>query len=145
MKTILETTQLEFDKSDFLIDLVEHENGQLYIEIVQTILNTNKKAESIKINPSVLSDIIKVLQNYQTKLPKESKLEIKHITEIDQEKIQSSYLKGVTIKDLAMRFEQTSELIEMVLRNKGIEIVENTLPKPKFWRNKKNWKKRKRK
>jgi len=71
MKTILETTQLEFDKSDFLIDLVEHENGQLYIEIVQTILNTNKKAESIKINPSVLSDIIKVLQNYQAKLPKE--------------------------------------------------------------------------
>ena len=69
MKTILETTQLEFDKSDFLIDLVEHENGQLYIEIVQTILNTNKKAESIKINPSVLSDIIKVLQNYQAKLP----------------------------------------------------------------------------
>ena len=138
MKTILETTQLEFDKSDFLIDLVEHENGQLYIEIVQTILNTNKKAESIKINPSVLSDIIKVLQNYQAKLPKESKLELKHITENDQEKIQSSYLKGVSIKDLVMRFEQTSELIEMVLRNKGIEIVENTLPKPKFWRNKKN-------
>jgi predicted RND superfamily exporter protein len=145
MKTILETTQLEFDKSDFLIDLVEHENGQLYIEIVQTILDTNKKAESIKINPSVLSDIIKVLQNYQAKLPKESKLEIKHITENDQEKIQSSYLKGVSIKDLAMRFEQTPELIEMILRNKGIEIVENTLPKPKFWRNNKNWKKRKRK
>lgn len=145
MKTILETTQLEFDKSDFLIDLVEHENGQLYIEIVQTILNTSKKAESIKINPSVLSDIIKVLQNYQIKLPKESKLKIKHITEIDQEKIQSSYLKGVTIMDLAMRFEQTFELIEMVLRNKGIEIVENTLPKPKFWRNNKNCKKRKRK
>lgn len=28
MKTILETTQLEFDKSD----LVEHDNGQLYFE-----------------------------------------------------------------------------------------------------------------
>jgi hypothetical protein len=38
MKTILETTQLEFDKSTFLIDLVEHGNGQLYVEIVQTIL-----------------------------------------------------------------------------------------------------------
>ena len=145
MKNILETTQLEFDKSDFLIDIVEHDNGQLYIEIVQTILNTNKKPESIKINPSVLSDIIKVLQNYQAKLPKESKLKIKHLTEIDQEKIQSSYLKGVAIKDLAMRFEQTSELIEMILRNKGIEIVENTLPKSKYWRNNKNRKKRKQK
>lgn len=141
MKTILETTQLEFDRSDFLIDLVEHETGQLYIEIVQTILDTNKKSESIKINPSVLSHIIKVLQNYQAKLPRESILDIKHITENDQEKIQSSYLKGVSIKDLAMRFEQTSELIEMILRNKGIEIVENTLPKPKVWHNYKNWKK----
>lgn len=145
MKKILETTQFEFDKSDFLIDLVEHDNGKLYIEIVQTILNTNKKAESIKINPSVLSDIIKVLQNYQAKLPKESNLEIKHITELDQEKIQQNYLKGVSIKDLAMQSDQKPELIEMILRNKGIEIVENKLPKPKFWRNKKNWKNRKRK
>lgn len=145
MKKILETTQLEFDKSDFLIDLVEHDNGKLYIEIVQTILNTNKKAESIKINPSVLSDIIKVLQNYQAKLPKESNLEIKHITELDQEKIQQNYLKGVSIKDLAMQSDQKPELIEMILRNKGIEIVENKLPKPKFWRNKNNWKNRKRK
>ncbi|CAZ97533.1 MULTISPECIES: hypothetical protein [Zobellia] len=145
MKTILETTQLEFDKSNFLIDLVEHSNGRLYIEIVQTILNTNKKSKTLKINPSVLSDIIKVLQNYQAKLQKESNPELKYITESDQEKIQQNYLKGVSIKDLAMLFDQKPELIEMILRNKGIEIVENTMPKPKFWRNYKNRKKRKRK
>lgn len=134
MKTIIETTQLEFDKSDFLIDLVKHGNGKLYIEIVQTILGSNKKSESIKINPTVLSDIIKVLQGYQTKLPPKSELELKHITEIDQEKIQNNYLKGVTIKDLAMQFDQEPELVEMILRNKGIEIVENTMPKPKYWK-----------
>ncbi|MDO6518601.1 hypothetical protein [Zobellia uliginosa] len=145
MKTILETTQLEFDKSNFLIDLVEHSNGRLYIEIVQTILNTNKKSKTLKINPSVLSDIIKVLQIYQEKLQKESNPEIKYITESDQEKIQQNYLKGVSINDLAMLFDQKPELIEMILRNKGIEIVENTMPKPKFWRNYKNRKKRKRK
>lgn len=144
MKTIIETTQLEFDKSDFLIDLVKHDNGKLYVEIVQTILDSNKKPESIKINPSVLSDIIRVLQSYQTKLPQKSELDLKHITEIDQQKIQSNYLKGVTIKDLAMQFDQETELIEMILRNKGIEIVENTLPKPKFWRHKTKTKKRKR-
>ncbi len=38
MKDIIETTQLEFDKSAFLIDLVKHENGELYIEIIQTIM-----------------------------------------------------------------------------------------------------------
>ncbi len=37
MKEILETTQLEFDKSAFLIDLVKHQSGNLYIEITQTI------------------------------------------------------------------------------------------------------------
>lgn len=41
MKMILETTQIEFDKSDFLIDLVEQDTDQLYVEIVQTILNTS--------------------------------------------------------------------------------------------------------
>ena len=115
----------------------------LYVEIVQTILNTNKKAESIKINPSVLSDIIKVLQNYQTKLPKESYLKTKYTSGLDQEKIQQNYLKGISIKDLAILYDQKPELIEMMLRNKGIEIIENKLPKSKFWRNKKNWKNRK--
>lgn len=143
MKTIIETTQLEFDKSDFLIDLVKHDNGQLYIEIAQKILNTDKKSESIKINPSVLSDILKVLQNYQAKLPKESISEIKHITEFDQKKIQDRYLKGVSIKDLVLQFDQTHELIEMILRNRGVEIVENKIPKS--WYYKRNYKRKRKK
>ena len=69
-------------------------------------------------------------------------MDLKHITEIDQQKIQSNYLKGVTIKDLAMQFDQETELIEMILRNKRIEIVENKLPKQKYWRYKTNRKKR---
>lgn len=144
MKTIIETTQLEFDKSDFLIDLVKHDNGKLYIEIIQTILDSNKKSESIKINPTILSDIIKVLQSYQAKLPQKSEPKLKHIVEIDKQKIQSSYLKGVTIKDLAMQFDQEPELIGMILRNNGIEIVENEMPKPKFWRHNNKREKRKR-
>jgi len=143
MKTIIETTQLEFDKSSFLIDLVKHENGLLYIEIVQTIRGTDTINQSIKINPTVLSDIVKVLQNYQAKIPYKPDANNKHITDIEQKKIQERYLKGVTLKDLALQFDQSEELIEMILRNKGIEIVENELPKPLFVRNKKRWGKRK--
>ena len=134
MKTIIETKQLEFDKSDFLIDLVEHSNGMLYIEIVQSIFDSKNEKNSIKINPSVLSDIIKVLQNYQAKIPKKANLKNKHITDSEQTKIQERYLKGVTVEDLAMQFDKSPELIEMILRNKEIEIVENKLPKPKYWR-----------
>jgi len=144
MKTIIETTQLEFDKSDFLIDLVKHDNGLLYIEIVQTIMDSKIMNNSIKINPTILTDIIKVLQNYQAKIPNKSEIKNKHITDSGQQKIQERYFKGVSIKDLAMQFDQTSELIEMVLRNKGIEIAENELPKPKFWRKNNKWNKRKR-
>jgi len=144
MKTILETTLLEFDKSDFLIDLVKHENGLLYIEIIQSIIDSNIEKSSIKINPIGLSDIIKVLQNYQGKIPNQTDLKNKQITDLEQEKIQERYLKGITVRDLAMQFDQTIELIEMILRNKGIEIVGNELPKQKFSRKsyqRKKWKK----
>ena len=144
MKTIIETTQLEFDKSDFLIDLVEHENGLLYIEITQSIIGSKNEKSSIKINPTVLSDIIKVLQNYHAKIPNRFGLKNKHITDIEQQKIQEQYLKGISIKDLAMQLDQTPELIKMILRNKGIEIVGNKLPKSKFWRKNYSRKKRKR-
>lgn len=129
MKRILETTRLKSAKSDFLIRLVQHDHGHLYVEIEQTIHSTNQKPETIKINPSILSDIIKVLQNYHESLQGASNLGTKPTSEIDQKKIQERYLKGVTIKDLAMQFDQTSEHIEIILRNRGFEIVENELPK----------------
>ena len=134
MKEILETTQLEFDKCAFLIDLVKHESGLLYIEIVQTINDNSKDGQTIKINPSVLSDIIKVLQNYQAKIPGKIDKQTKHITEEDKQKVQDRYLKGVSLKDLAIQFDQSEELIEMVLRNRGIVIVPNEMPKPKLMR-----------
>jgi hypothetical protein len=91
----------------------------------------------------VLSDIIKVLQNYHAKIPNKSGLKNKHITDLEQQKIQEQYLKGVSIKDLAMQFDQTPELIKMILTNKGIEIVGNKLHRSKFWR--KNYSRKKKK
>ena len=134
MKEIIETTQLEFDKSAFLIDLVKHESGSLYIEIVQTINNNSKDGQTIKINPSVLSDFIKILQNYEAKIPGKIDHHTKHITEEDKQKIQDRYLIGVSLKDLALQFDQSEELIEMVLRNRGIQIISNEIPKVIRWR-----------
>lgn len=137
MKEILETTQLEFDKSAFLIDLVKHESGKLYIEIVQTINLDQKSSQSIKINPSILTDLLRVLQNYQAKISNSESFSKKHLTDIDQKKIQEYYFKGISIKELALQFDQTAELIEMILRNKGIQIVSNKLPKRQSWRKRK--------
>ncbi|MGB0998909.1 MAG: hypothetical protein ACPG4W_06170 [Flavobacteriales bacterium] len=132
MKKKLDTFQLEFDKSGFLIDLLEHDTGQLCIEIIQTIFDSKEKAESIKINPSVLSDLIRVLKTYQDRLPQVSNLENKYITEYDQYVMKNSYLKGVPVEDLAMLYGYTPEIIKMILRNKGLKIVENKMSKSFF-------------
>jgi len=128
MKEVLETTQLEFDKSAFLIDLIKHDSGLLYIEISQTIFEDINHAHSIKINPVVLSDIIKVLQNYHARIAKNVAVYSRHLTEDDQQKIQDRYLRGVSIKDLVLQFDQSKELIEMILRNKEIQIDSSKMP-----------------
>jgi hypothetical protein len=136
MKKIIETTQLEFDRSFFLIDLIKHDSGLLYIEISQTIFEDIYHAHSIKINPVVLSDIIKVLQNYHAIIAKNTDVYSKHLTDDIQQKIQDRYLRGVSIKDLILQFDQSKELIEMVLRNKGIQI-DTIEMSPRYWKKRK--------
>lgn len=135
MKEIIETIQLEYDKSNFLIDLARHTNGKLYIEILQTIQTKDEKGiqHQIKINPSVLSDIIEVLQNYLEIVPKHQLRTQQSLLKNDKEEIQGRYLKGVSMEDLAIQFDCPKNLIENVLRNRGIAIVSNKIPKPKRW------------
>lgn len=128
MKEILKTTQLEFDKSSFLIDLIELNTEKIYIEITQTINAENKDVQIIKINPTILSDILDVLQKYQSDIFDRNIARKLILTEKEQNKIQDRYLKGVSINELAIQFEETEENIEMILRNKGIEIESNELP-----------------
>lgn len=137
MKEVKETTLLEFHKSAFLIDLVEHDSGSLYIEITQSIKNDKKGEQQIKINPSIIEDLIRVLKNYKAKIPKKTKTQTNYISDVDQKSIQNRYLKGVPISGLALQFDQTEEIIEMVLRNRGISIVSNEPPK---YRKRRRWK-----
>jgi hypothetical protein len=137
MEEIIETKQLEFDKSTFLLDLVKHSNGNLYVEIIQTINNNETVQSSIKINPSVLSDIIQVLQYYESKTRKRKNIESDYLTKDENKKIIDRYLKGVSIKDLSLQFDKSEDLIEMILRNKEIKIVSQEIPKKKYWRKRK--------
>ncbi|HLS29479.1 MAG TPA: hypothetical protein VK021_01340 [Flavobacteriaceae bacterium] len=141
MKTIIDTVQLEYDETDILIDLVQQNNGFFYIEIVQTSTTLNDATtQRIKLSSLILTDLLKTLQNFHAKLPKTADSNNKHLTDIDQQKIQEIYLKGVPIKDIALQLGQTTELIEMVLRNKGLEIISNE--PPKSWKRKYYRKKR---
>jgi len=137
MEEIVKTVHLEYEKSAFLIDLVKHNNGQLFVEIVQTINSENKIVQSIKINPSILPEIINVLLDYQTEFTTKPKSKTLELSYDDQQKIQDRYLKGVPIKDIAMQYGRSPKLIEMILRNRGIEIVSNKIPYFNKWKKRK--------
>lgn len=145
MEEILKTTLLEFEKSVFIIDLIKHDSGKQYIRILQTIQDeeTNNK-RAIKINPSLLSELLKVLNAYQELIPdnkekqqpkqttqdtETTKFRARAFTESDKTEIQNRYLKGVSIADLTIQFDCKAELIEQVLRNNNIVIVDNNPPK----------------
>ncbi len=130
-KKIIKTKQLEQEKSFFSIDLMKHESGFLYVEIDQEFKLTQKRA-SIKINPLILSDIIQTLQEFYEELPKNLDIHKKHITNEDQEIIVNRYLKGVSLVDIALQFDQNIDFIKMILRNKNIEITNNKYEYPRW-------------
>ena len=129
MKSILESTQLETSEKNYIVDLIQ-QNNSITVEIIQNNVTTSDDEQSrIKIASSLLSELIKTLENYHAKLPTNTLLTNEHLSELDKQSIERNYLRGVPLKNLALQFNQSIALIEMVLRNRGIEIVDNALPK----------------
>ena len=136
MQEIIKTTLLEYDKSTFLVDLVKHDNGQLFITIEQTVHVGSDKdiSQVIKINPAIVQDLIEVLSIYQTSLPKVSKQDKTYFTGEKQQEIVKRYLKGVALKDIALQFDMNESIITQILENNSIKIVSNEMTKPKHYR-----------
>jgi DNA-binding NarL/FixJ family response regulator len=127
-KNIIETVQLEYDKSAFLIDLVQHRSGNVYVEIVQTIHDDGQSSpRTIKINPTVLSDLIHVLERYRDQLqaPSKTPASYNYLSDQLQEEIEKRYLKGIDPKDIALQTDLDEDTIESVLRNKGLFIIKD--------------------
>ena len=137
MKELIDTTLLEFEKSGYLIDLVKHQSGQLYVEVEQHIYDELEGKRVIKINASVLPDLINVLQKYRALLPQAKDTNTLYITERQQVDIQRNYLKGIPIESLSLQTGIKVDLIEMILRNKGIYLVSEKEGKPRYWRRRK--------
>lgn len=139
MEEIIKSTLLEYEKSTFIIDLIKHKSGKNYINVQQNI--EGKNSQELKINLSVLTDIISILKNYQKELTAPaSKLSKSYFLEEKQKLVVERYFKGVIIEDLALQFDCSKQIIEQILFNKGIEIVDNNQPIQK-----KNFRYRKRK
>ncbi|MBW6491977.1 MAG: hypothetical protein K0B15_12375 [Lentimicrobium sp.] len=128
MENIIKSTILEYDKSTFLIDLRRHKSGKLYLAIKQMVEGISDY-NILKINYSLLSDLIYVLMDYNNEVLKEPVNNTKlYFSQEKQKEIVSRYLKGVPIEDLSMQFDCKQLIIEQILRNKQIAIVNNKLP-----------------
>ena len=138
MENILKSTLLEYEKSAFIIELVEHNSGNQYIKIQQTISDENsEKLRAIKLNPALLADFIKVLATYQGIIPDtytpqfailEDITKSKYLSIEQQSEVRRRYLIGVSIADLSLQFDCSESLILNILTSAGIEIVSNKIP-----------------
>lgn len=137
MKQLIQTTHLEYNKSSFLIDLVEHDSGLLYVEIHQTIFANEKSKNHIKINPASIGEIIETLQKYEKLLPAAQQKNRTLSIQQKHQKIQDRYLRGLPINDLAVQFDETEEAIIKILTDQGIKMVNLKPPRNKWWKRKK--------
>lgn len=131
MKEILETTQLEFDKSSFLIDLVRHQTGRRYIEITQNIHNQRNRGRVIQLNPQVVDQLVEVLQRYQKQLTQPRSNKRLSVSKSRQQKVQDRYFKNVPINEIGMQLGLSEREVEAILRKRGIQIVPFKIP---FWK-----------
>lgn len=129
MEEVLNSKMLEYDKSTFLIDLVKHRSGLDYVKIQQSIEGSNSFQE-LKINFSVLSDLIVILESFKKEISQsQNQINKGYFNEDKQKLVVERYLKGIPLPDLSLQFDCNVEIIKQILFNKEIEIVDNKMPR----------------
>lgn len=133
---LLHSIIIEYEKSTFFVEMLEHTNGQEYVTIEQIIHfdNEDHHSKTIRINPVALDNIILALIEMGTKLSarKREKMFSKKV----QQEIVRRYLKGVDINDLILQFGGDKEAISKALLMNDVEIVSPEVPKysPNRWK-----------
>lgn len=144
MEQIERTVFFEIGKSTYLADIIK-DNSKKYIKLTHTVNEgINKVQYSIKINPTILENLIVALTEFKEDYFKHIQSDGWQVNAKDQQKIISGYLKGVPIKELAMRFDTKVTLLESILRNNKIELIDVNTPSYKNpnpyskWKNSRN-------
>jgi hypothetical protein len=139
MDELVRSKKLQFEKSNLFIQIYKQESGIEYIKIIQNIGNDTKS--SILINPNNLEGIIDTLINFKEEIALNQKIEDKYfIKEEDRQNIISTFLKGITIKDLSLQFRYNEEEIRDLLIKNEIEIIEGIKIIPNKWKFKRKYK-----
>lgn len=137
MDKLIKSQRIEGEKSSHLVQLYQHRSGEHYIQLEQTIFGQAGK-HTVKINPAQLLAIIDTLGIYAEELSfliDNSSRDI--IKKEDQQKIISTFLRGVTIKDLSLQFRYKETAIKDLLIKNDIEIIEGIKINEPKWKLKK--------
>jgi len=124
-----ENWEASFRQFRYQINLLKHENGRQYIEISQIKGEMATELKIIQFHPTLLAEIIDRLKDLQDKYLMTERKGKNLISEADAERITTHYLKGVSIRDLAVQTGKQVKDISMMLQNRGIAIVSNEVPK----------------
>jgi hypothetical protein len=141
MDELVRSKKLQFEKSNYFIQIFKQETGIEYIKIIQNIGNDVKS--SILINPNNLDGIIDTLISFKEEIALNQKNDDKFfIKEEDKKAIINTFLKGITIKDLSLQFRYKEDTIKDLLVKNEIEIIEGINIKTHFHEKRKFWKRK---
>lgn len=131
MDLILDTITLEYEKSIFIVDLMKHETGEVYVSVTQTIIESQQK-QKLKINKDAIVDITFALQHFNKKIfTNKTRTSESYFTDEKIKSIIQLYMKGLTFESLALAFNCTAKMIKEIIANERIELVDNSFPKEK--------------
>lgn len=141
MDELVRSKKLQFEKSNYFIQIYKQETGIEYIKIIQNIGNDVKS--SILINPNNLDGIIDTLINFKEEIALNQKIDDNYFIKVEDKKsIINTFLKGITIKDLSLQFRYKEDAIRDLLVKNEIEIIEGINIKTNFHEKRKFWKKK---
>lgn len=135
MDKLIKSQRIEGEKSSHLVQLYQHLSVDHYVQLEQTIFGQSER-HTIKINPAQLLAIIDTLGIYAEELSfLIDNFSRDIIKKEDQQKIISTFLRGVRIKDLSLQFRYKEPAIKDLLIKNDIQIIEGIKinePKWKF-------------
>jgi hypothetical protein len=150
MEFVLHRDKIRHANSSIVVEVCKKENGKPYIQLVQSVVRNDQfvKQSKLVLNEKLLSGLLPVLQESLIKMKEQeptyqpsAELLVENLSPLKVKEIINSYLKGVPVVDIALRFDFKRSTIESVLTANEIPILsdqELKPPKPSWNR---RWKK----